>query len=471
MQADPFRNQHHPPMSQSEFSRRSFLALSAAAMAALGLSSLPGCKPATARKAKPIAPGAKVRIAQIGCGGQGAWDITKFPDDEIVAIADVDWELPKVKEVFAKFPNAKKYKDFRKMLREMDEQIDAVVVSIPDHMHFLAAYMAIYLGKHVYVQKPATQTIAEARLLLELARETGVCTQMGNQGHSNEGTRLAVEWARGGVLGQVKEVHVWTNRPWWPQGMPAWPAAEEVPAGMDWDLYLGRAAKKPFSKEIHPFKWRGYRAFGSGSFGDMGCHMMDAAFWALDLVAPTSIDAVVEDLTEFGYPKKGIVTYQFPARGDRGPLKFVWYEGGSRPETPPEMKADGGTIGERGQLWIGDKAVMLDENDYCNSPRIIPEAKMKELRPTLPPKTIPRVPKADHWQNWMNAIKAGKPELAVSRFEYSLPLTEMVLLGALAQLSGKKVQWNHEKMSAGDPAIDKFVGPDYREGWAIKDIV
>jgi predicted dehydrogenase len=401
----------------------------------------------------------------------GAADIAKFPDDRIVAIADVDWGLPKVQEVFAKFPEAKKYKDFRKMLREMDDEIDAVVISIPDHMHFLAAYMAIYMGKHVYVQKPATQTIAEARLLLDLARETGVCTQMGNQGHSNEGTRLAVEWAQGGVLGQVKEIHVWTNRPWWPQGMPAWPTAEDAPAALDWDLYLGRSEKHTFSKAIHPFKWRGYRAFGTGSLGDMGCHMFDAPFWALDLVGPTSIDAEVEELTEVGYPKRGVVTYQFPARGNRGPVKFVWYEGGKKPELPPDLQAEGRTLGERGQLWIGDKAMLLDENDYCNSPRIVPEAKMKELRPMLPPKTIPRVPKADHYKNWVDAIRAGKPELAGANFEYSIPLTELVLLGALAQLSGKKISWDHERMSAGDPAIDRYVHPDYRRGWAIEDMI
>src|SRR4051812_7120427 len=275
--------------SENYLNRREFITFSAMAATMLGLSSCVGLTQNTPRKPRPIAKGAKIRIAQIGCGGKGFSDIMAHKDEEVVALCDLDWTGPveytpakepggapelkvsNVKKLMTEFPNAKRFTDFRKMLIEMDDQIDAVGIATPDHMHFLPAYMAIMMGKHVYVQKPLTQTVGEARELLRLARLNGVCTQMGNQGHAGEGIRLVREWFEGGVLGDVREVMIWTNRPAtpnrvvWPQGIAEWPPAETPPPGFSQDIFLGRAQERPFSTKIHPFNWRGYRDYGCGA--------------------------------------------------------------------------------------------------------------------------------------------------------------------------------------------------------------
>ena len=455
-------------MSQKNLSRRSFITLSAAAAAILGI---PGCVTRPVTAPEPVAPGKKIRIAQIGFGGQGNTDIRKFANEEVVALCDIDWTLPKVKEIFELYPNAKRYRDFRVMLKEMRQEIDAVVISTPDHMHFLCAYMAISMGKHVYVQKPLTPTIWEARELLRLSREMKVCTQMGNQGHSGEGTRMACEWYRAGLLGNVSEVHAWTNRPIWPQGMPEWPAEEPLTEGLNWDLFLGRAQVRPFSKLIHPFKWRGFRDYGSGAMGDMGCHILDASYWAMELEAPISVEAESTGLTNVAFPKNAKVTYQFPARGNRPAVKLIWYEGGLKPEMPASLKAEGHVFPKGGQLWLGDKEMLLDETDYCLSPRIAPDARMQALRPNLPAKTIPRVPKGNHYENWLSAIRAGNPELAVSRFDYAVPLTEFLLLGNIALLTGKKLTWNRDQMTTGDAEADSYIKPLFRKGWTLAETV
>jgi predicted dehydrogenase len=450
-------------MSSPSLTRRDFVSLSALATAMLGLSGCigPGTKP---RRPRPIAPGAKIRVAQIGCAGKGFSDIMSQKDEEVVALCDIDWNLPRVKELGDAFPNAKRYTDFRKMLLEMDEQIDAVCVSTPDHMHFLPAFMAISMGKHVYVQKPLTQTVAEARELLRLARLHGVCTQMGNQGHAGEGIRLVKEWIDAGILGDVREAHIWTNRPVWPQGMPAWPDAETKPEGLEWDLFLGRAPVKPYSPKIHPFNWRGYIDYGCGALGDMACHLMDAAFWGLDLGAPVSVEAVqVNGLSAVAFPKSAIVRYQFPARGTKPPVTLTWYEGGLKPELTASMA--GRTLAGGGQLLVGDKATVYDGNDYCNSPRIVPESLWQELRPKLPPKTIPRVPNGNPHKEWTAAIRAGKPEMSGSNFEYAAPFTEMVCLGTIAILVGKKFSWDPVAMKTDLPEANRLLEPVYRRGW------
>lgn len=456
-------------MSSNTLTRRDFVNLSAAALAMLGLSSCVSLTQAP-RKPRPIAPGAKIRIAQIGCGGKGFSDISSQADEDVVALCDIDWEIPKVKELFEKFPNAKRYKDFRKMLLEMDDQIDAVCVSTPDHMHFLPAYMAILLGKHVYVQKPLTQTVAEARELLRLARLNGVVTQMGNQGHAGEGIRLVREWIDGGVLGDVRDVQIWTNRPVWPQGMADWPAAEPLPEGLNWEGFLGRAPQRGYSKDIHPFKWRGWKDYGCGALGDMACHLMDAAFWGLRLGAPTTVELTeINGNSKVAFPNSAVVTYQFPARGKMPPVKLTWYEGGRKPELPASMA--GRELAKGGQLIIGDKATVYDGNDYCNSPRIVPEALWQQLRPTLPPRTLPRVPEGNPHKEWTAAIRAGKPELAGSNFEYSVPFTEMVCLGTLAILVGKKFTWNSESMRTNLPEANALLYPQYRKGWRPQDLM
>jgi predicted dehydrogenase len=446
------------------------------AMAA-ALLQLPGCTRLgfkklmeSPRRPRPIAPGAKIRIAQIGLGGVGGGDVKACSEEDVVALCDVDWSLTKVQEVSDKFPQARHFTDFREMLLEMDDQIDAVVISTPDHMHFLPAFMAIAMGKHVYVQKPLTQTVEEARLLLELARQHGVCTQMGNQGHSNEGTRLVREWVQGGVIGQVREVHVWTNRPVWPQGMTERAAAEPLPKDLNWNAWLGRAPERPFSNAYHPFKWRGWRDFGAGALGDMGCHLLDASFWALDLATPTLITAESSGITAEAYPEWSRITYEFPARGALPPVTVKWSDGGKLPERPAELETDR-ELNKGGQILIGDKGVIYDANDYCNSPRLIPESKMAAMKGKLPPKTLPRIPKGNHHGNWLEAIRLNKPAHAVSNFEYSVPLTEMVVLGNLALFGNGRVEWDAKnRQVANDPTLNQYLQPAYRSGWNPKDL-
>ncbi len=426
------------------------------------------------RKPRPIAPGAKVRVAQIGCGGKGSSDIQQHKDEEVVALCDIDWDGPKkgaLAKLAAEFPNAKKYTDYRKMLLEMDDKIDAVIVSTPDHMHFLPAYMAIMLGKHVYIQKPLTQTIGEARELLRLARLNGVCTQMGNQGHAGEGIRLVQEWFKAGVLGEVREAQIWTNRPVWPQGMQEWPKEDPVPTGLDWNLFLGRAQLRPHSSAIHPFKWRGFIDYGCGALGDMACHLMDAAYWNLNLGSPTTVELKeIESASKVAFPKSAVVEYQFPARGSLPPVKLTWYEGGKKPAKPAQMEANR-ELAKGGQLIIGSKATVYDGNDYCNSPRIIPETLHQKLQPTFPPKTIPRVPQNEPHREWITGIRKNDPTHAGSNFEYSVPFTEMVCLGTMAILGGGKFTWDPVKMTTGRPDVDKYLYPTYRKGWEIDAVV
>ncbi|MDO8540155.1 MAG: Gfo/Idh/MocA family oxidoreductase [Opitutaceae bacterium] len=459
--------------------RRDFIQFSATAAALLGFA---GCATFAKqpRKPRPIAPGAKIRFAQIGCGGKGFSDTMAHKDEEVVAICDIDWTRPQVKKLFEEFPNAKRYRDFRKMLVEMDDQIDAVGVATPDHMHFLPAYMAIMLGKHVYVQKPLTQTVGEARELLRLARLNGVCTQMGNQGHAGEGIRLVREWFEAGVLGEVREVNIWTNRPAtaartvWPQGIEQWPPSDTPPEGFSQDLFLGRAPERPYSSAIHPFKWRGYRDYGCGALGDMACHLMDAAFWGLQLGAPASVELTkIEGLTNISFPKSAIVTYQFPARGNLAPVKLVWHEGGEKPAKPAQME-ETRQLAQGGQLIIGSKGTVYDGNDYCNSPRFLPESFHKELAESgkLPPKTIPRPdPIGNPHKEWTRAIRANNPSAAGSNFEYSCPFTEMVSLGTMSIIVGKKFTWDPVAMKTSLPEADKLLYPTYRRGWSPKQIV
>ncbi len=465
--------------SSSYLNRRDFVKFSALAAAMLGFS---GCvslqnKP---RKPRPIAAGAKIRIAQIGCSGKGFSDIMAQQDEDVVALCDIDpngWpnyeevdgvkqerpsNMQKLKEAY---PKAKIYTDYRKMLVEMDDEIDAVGVATPDHMHFLPAYMAILMGKHVYVQKPLTQTVGEARELLRIARMNGVCTQMGNQGHAGEGVRLVTEWFNAGILGEVREAHIWTNRPIWPQGFTERPPAEPVPAGVNWEVFLGRAAEKPFSSKIHPFNWRGYQDYGCGALGDMACHIMDAANSALRLGPPGSVELKrIESRSDIAWPKQAIVEYQFPSRGELPPVTLTWYEGGLKPAKPASMEANR-ELAHGGQLLIGSRAVVYDANDYCNSPRIVPETLHRELAPHFPPKTIPRVPQANPHKEWTSAIRAGNPHGAGSNFEYSAPFTETVCLGTIAILTGQKFTWDAAAFKTSLPAADKYLYPTYRKGW------
>jgi predicted dehydrogenase len=474
--------------------RRDFLTFSAMVAAALAF---PACATLqrNPRRPRPIAAGAKIRIAQIGCGGKGFSDIMAHQDEEVVALCDIDWEgkptrvkrpdgksepaPSNVKKLMAQFPWAKRYTDFRKMLLEMDDQIDAVGIATPDHMHFLPAYLAIMLGKHVYVQKPLTQTVGEARELLRLARLNGVCTQMGNQGHAGNGIRLVREWFNAGLLGEVREVAIWTNRPAdakqvvWPQGIQEWPKADPIPPGLNFECFLGRAPVRPFSKKIHPFNWRGYHDYGCGALGDMACHLMDASYWDLQLGAPTSVEVTkIVGQTDISYPTSAILEYRFPARGALPPVKLTWYEGGEKPAKPAQMEADR-ELAHGGQLLIGSKATVYDGHDYCDDPKFVPLAYHQELVDggKLPPKSIPRpAPIGNPHKEWTQAIRLNQPSHAGSNFEYSSPFTEMVALGTVAIRVGKKFNWDPVAMTTGIPEADALLYPKYRSGWQPSDL-
>lgn len=416
------------------------------------------------RKGKLIGPDQKLKIAAVGCGGKGVSDIQSVSDEQIVALCDVD--EAQAKKTFAKYPNVPKYQDYRVMLEEMDNQIDAVTVSTPDHMHFPMAMDAIRRGKHVFVQKPLTSFIGEARELQEAARRHGVVTVMGNQGHAGDGCRLVKEWVDGGLLGDVSEVHVWTgkltNGAYRSELRGEYPAqGEELPASLDWNLWTGVAPLRPFSRQIAPKRWRGWWDYGNGALGDIGCHTMDPAFFALDLGAPTAITAKTSGFNDITFPDWSIITYEFPARGDKPPVKLVWYDGGQLPKPLAELEGQEMEKG-RGFFMIGTEGVIYDPSEKCESPSIIPESKRLALKDSFPPRTIPRVPSGNPGMEWVAACKGGPTP--GSNFDYAAPLTEMVLLGNLAiRVNGKRIEWDTQNMQVTNmPELNIFIRPTYR---------
>ncbi len=427
-----------------------------------------------------VASGDKVRIAFVGLGGAGKQQVQRFMQTEKVKIAafcDVDWRSDAggrgPYNLIKKYPDVPRYYDFRKMLLEMDKEIDAVAVATPDHMHFLPAYMAMLMGKHVYVEKPLAQTVWEARQMLETSRKMGVCTQMNNLGHSMEGVRRLKEWVQAGLIGKVNEVWVWTNRPSWPQGMNFLAEAQPVPKDLDWDLYIGRSEPYAYnSKAYHHFLWRGWRNFGSGALGDMGCHTMDGPFFALDLDAPTSVSATALKPTEYCFPLNAEVTYQFAAKGDRGPVTVKWFEGTAQPPRWPELHPTM-AISESGLLFIGDKGKIFDATDKVTSPRLVPDDKMRELNQNPIAQTLPRIPNQDHFANFIDAVHQGNPSVACSNFEYSVPLTEFVLLGNVAMLTKgeDELQWDPQALKiTNNNAANALLKPNFRAGWSPEDI-
>jgi hypothetical protein len=334
----------------------------------------------------------------------------------------------------------------------------------------------------VYVQKPLTRTVSEARALTEAARKYKVVTQMGNQGHSEEGLRLMEEWLNADAIGQVREVHCWTNRPVWPQGMPRPAETPAVPGGVDWDLWVGPSPMRPYHPTYHPFGWRAWQDFGAGAMGDMGCHVMDAAVTILKLGPPTSVIAstafnvlqVQNDEGAFqsrrvvyddSYPPSTVIHLSFPARGNMPPVKLHWYDGGILPERPDDLEPER-TMPESGTIFVGDKGKMWCET-YSESPRLIPEAAMAAF--VRPPRTLPRVPEGrpGHEKNWLDAIRHKTK--AVSDFEYAGPFTESVLLGNVAlQYPGTRLFWDAGSMKITNmPEADQFLRHHYREGWSL----
>ncbi len=420
------------------------------------------------------APSDKLNVACVGLGGKGFSDSAAMSGENVIALCDVDKKRASQKHgregdrrnAFDNFPKAKFYTDFRKML-ENEKDIEAITVSTPDHTHAVIAMMAIKMGKHVFVQKPLTHTVYEARALAKAARKAGVVTQMGNQGHAREGGKLVCEWIWDGAIGDVREAHCWTNRPIWPQGIDAPKEIPSVPPTLDWDLWLGPAKWRPYHPAYLPFSWRGWWDFGTGAVGDMGAHIMDHAYWALKLKYPTSVQGSSTPYTKDSPPLAEIVRYEFPARGSMPPVKLTWSDGGLLPPRPVDIEP-GRRIGDSGGgvLFIGDRGTIMC-SVYGDNPRIIPESKMQEYK--RPEKTIPRS-EGIH-QEWIEACKKGDPKLASTNFDYSGPLTETMMLGNVAvQMQDKhaKLLYAGEKGEFTNiPEANDLLHMEYREGWTL----
>lgn len=441
-------------MKTSSFSRRDFLKTTSLASAALAF-------PAILRAQSP---NNKLNIACVGVGGRG-WDAVQgLKSENFVAFCDVD--DARAARTYEEFPNVPHFRDYRKMLEQLGNKIDAVTVSTPDHMHFPIAMAALSLGKHVFVEKPLTHTITEARQLDKLAREKKVATQMGNQGHANEGMRLIKEWNQAGILGEVRELHSWTNRPIWPQGVEAPDHSKMmpvVPETLDWDLWLGVAPMREYDPAYVPFNWRGYWDFGTGALGDMGCHIMDGAYWALELTQPTRVEAISARQTDLSPPTASVVTYHFPARGNLPALKWTWYDGGLMPMLPDDLEATR-KLEPNGTLVVGSKATVFADTYYASA-RIIPEVKRRELAPTFPAKTLPRV-EGGHFAEWVRACKGGTP--AGSNFEYAAQVTEAILLSNVAVRARRPIEYDAAAMKITNlPEANQYLTKTYRPGHGV----
>lgn len=462
-------------------SRRSFLATTGASVTAFAV--LPRYILGGARF---VPPSELINIAIVGCGGQGRTNVRALfhePDARIIAVADpiehhdlerfyyrgVAGRKPVKAEIenhySSKQPGYKcaEYEDYRVMY-EKEKAIDAILCATPDHLHACVCVPAMRLGKHVYCEKPLAHCVAEVRLMAKVARETGVATQMGNQGHSGEGIRATVEWIRAGAIGPVREVHAWTGAGLWGNQLRGRPPEAPVPAGVNWDLWLGPREPRPYSPAYTPVTWRDFWAFGTAPIGDMACHNLDPAFWALDLAEPATIEATAAGGVDSEVvPVGSFYTYRYPARGDMPPVTVHWYDGGLRPPRPQDLDPDvqfGG--GANGILFIGDKGKIMCPG-WGGDPTLVPLTLMDSYQ--RPPKTIPRV--KGHHRDWLDACKGGKP--ASANFEYGAKLTEVVLLGTVALRVGKPIQWDPVEMKATNaPEAERFLRDTYRPGWEPK---
>ncbi len=435
-----------------------------------------------------VAPSDTLNIAGIGVGGKGNSDLREFsksPKVNIAVLCDVDDR--QAADSVKRFPKAKYYKDWREMLDKEAKNIDAVSVSTPDNVHAVAAMAAMQRGKHVYVQKPMTHDIYEARMLTQAARQYKVVTQMGNQGASGDGVRLMREWYNAGTIGDATHIHVWTNRPVWPQGMGNPKGKDEIPKELDWDLWLGPAKFEEFHKEFLPFNWRGYWAYGTGALGDMGCHLIDPAFKVVGLGYPSEVEcsegAVFEKMWNASYypescPISSSVKLKFPMKNGKPDVKLYWMDGGIVPERPDELGPDekmGGSDG--GVIITGTKGKIMCEC-YGANPTLLPTSKTKELNI---PQTLARVPEG-HYLQWVNACMAGYGKVETSsNFDYAGPLTETILMGNLALRSyitkssdgksfpgRKKLLWDAENMKITNyDEANQYVRRTYREGWKL----
>jgi predicted dehydrogenase len=423
----------------------------------------------------------RLRVAGIGVGGKGSSDIDQAAQFmEVVALCDID-ERP-LGEKAKKWPQASRFIDFRKLFDDSSlmRNIDAVVVSTPDHTHALPSILAMRAGKHVYCQKPLTHDVYEAHLMREEAKKNKVCTQMGNQGTTANGLRRAVELIRAGELGEVTEVHVWTNRPIWPQAPKITdknpPAPAPVPQGVHWDEFLGPAPERPYASGIHPFAWRGFWDYGTGAIGDMACHTANMAFMALELDHPVHVSAEAGDVNPLTCPSYAHVILKFPARGSRPAVTVHWYEGRKNGQKllPPEelvqkamALAGSKKLVDSGSILVGSKGIAYSPNDY--GAEVFFSTGQKTNGGTRPEK-LPINNGGDSGQKreWVEAIKANKPELALANFDYASLLTAAFLLGNVAIRVGKAFTWDGVKCQAVDcPEAAQYVRRVYRKGWDL----
>lgn len=467
--------------SKPGMSRRQFIGTTATAAAAFSL-----VPRHVLGGAKFVAPSEKINIAIIGCGGQGRTNmraLLNHPDVQIIAVADpiefhnldafyykgTAGRLPVKDEIekhySQKTPNFKvaEYEDFRVML-EKEKAIDAILCATPDHQHAYVCVNAMRQGKHAYCEKPLTHNVWESRLVAKVAKEMGVATQLGNQGHSGDGIRQTCEWIWDGAIGEIREVHAWTGASRWNTKHPGGrPADEPTPKGVNWDLWLGPREKRPYSSAYSPVTWRDFWDFGTAPIGDFFCHNFDPALWALDLRAPISIEAHgVGGVDPYMAPPGGIYTYHFGARGKMPPVKFTWYEGGLMPARPEGLEEDD-QLGQGGNgiLFVGDKGLLTCPG-WAGEPRLLPQSKDDDYK--RPAKTLPR--SKGHHRDWLNAIKGGPA--ASANFEYGALLTEIGLLGLVAMRVRKKMYWDGAAMkSKNAPEADKYIKGSYRPGWEI----
>jgi predicted dehydrogenase len=434
-----------------------------------------------------VAPSDKVNVAVIGVGGQGLHNtraLLQEKDCQVIAIADPaeEWDMSRsyhggkagrgptraeIEKAYAERTPSSRcgvYEDFRVML-EKERAIDAVLIATPDHLHAYISIWAMKAGKHVYCEKPLTHSVAEARIVARVARETGVATQMGNQGRSGEGHRQTVEWLQDGAIGAVREVHAWSGstRPPRPDLEPEEPSTP--PPGLNWDLWLGPRGARPFRKAYTPGTWRNFWDFGGGAMPDMSVHHIDPAFNALVLDTPATVEATAVSMDEEHTGRGVLATYRFAARGSRGPVALHWYDGGLRPPTPPEIDQDDPKqrLGENdnGLLLVGEKGLITCAG-WSGMPRLLPLELHRAYK--RPPKTLPRV--AGHHADWLQACKGGTP--ACSNFDYGTRLCELTLLGNVALRAGKRLTWDAANMRATNaPEADQFLRDTYRTGWEL----
>lgn len=479
-------------------------------------------------------PSDLLNIAGVGIGGMGRQNLINLSSQNIVALCDVDWgyadkgferldtDIERLRDRLANpsappasgqsqapfdpvkakarldnmirlknehLPKAKRYTDYREML-EKQKDIDAVLVATADHMHAPIALAAMELHKHVYVQKPLTWSVEEARKMARAAKETKVATQMGNQGHSLDDARAAIEYVWAGAIGDVREIHIWTNRPlgFWPQGIPRPEALKEpgdqlpwngkgvnerlagamagnypVPEALSWNLFLGAAAPNiDYHPIYHPFNWRGWVDWGVGAIGDMGAHLIDTSMWALNLGMPASVETISTPFNGATYPHATMTFYEFPTRGPLPPVKLTWYDGGLKPNKPEEL-GDEELSQEGGGLLIGTKGKLLHET-YGAHPRLLP----KSLHDSFgkPPQKLPRIPSEAHEMNWVDACK-GRTESSCP-FEYAARLTEVMLLGIVALKAGKRISYDGPNMRVTNlPQANDYLRREYRQGWSV----